>query len=522
MYVVGSEEMRRLDNYTIESIGLPGAVLMENAGAQVADEVVRLYEAHHLEPQALTVVLAGHGNNGGDGFVAARHLVDRGFNVLLCLVGERQKLRGDALLHFNVYHKRRLPLWLLEEHSLTELYNLLSTAEVVVDALLGIGLRNEVRSPYRDVIQWLNKHGQAKAVLAVDLPSGLCADTGQILGTAVQATHTLTMACPKKGFFVQKGPVTIGRWKVADISIPTDVAPTLKLDLPRLITADEVVAAIPPRPAAGHKGTFGHVLVVGGSPNYIGAPLLTALAALACGAGLVTLAVPDTVYPLVAAQSPLPIYLALPTENNHLGSRALDILESRLSQYDILVAGPGLGRWPQGGEWLAALLKKWAGPAIIDADGLTLIQPYLSHIERKEPLVLTPHPGEMARLKETTVQQVEEDRLGIARQYARQHNLYLVLKGHRTILASPEELWINPIGHDALGKGGAGDVLSGMIAAFMAQGASPKQAGLAAVYLHALAGEQVAFKKSNYAVTATDLVNQLGEAILSLSSQAKA
>jgi NAD(P)H-hydrate epimerase len=519
MYVVGREDMGLMDRHTIDVIGLPGEVLMENAGAKVAEEVAALFNKEQLSQESLVVVLAGHGNNGGDGFVVARRLADMGYRVLLCLVSRLEKLKGEALLHFRVYQKRGLPLWLLEEHRLEELFEWINQARVVVDALLGTGVQSEVRSPYREVISWLNAHRQGKWIVSVDLPSGLCADTGRILGEAVKATHTITMACPKKGFFLQEGPKLVGEWKTVDISIPLSLVETLKLDVPRLITPADVARALPKRPPDGHKGTFGHVLVVGGSPNYVGAPLLTALAALESGAGLVTLAVPEPVYPYLAAQSPLPIYLSLPTDQNGLGRKSLEILESRMDNYDLLVVGPGLGRWPKGEEWLAQLLKKWHGPALIDADGLNLLHPLLSEdvLEREHPWVLTPHPGEMARLMGTTVQKVEEDRLGAARHLAQEKNVYLILKGHRTVLASPEgELWINPRGHNALGKGGAGDILAGMTAAFMAQGASPLQAGIAAVYLHALTGEQCALNKSTYGVVATDLLSHLGQALLSI------
>lgn len=521
MYVVGRRDMESMDRYTIEQIGLPGAILMENAGTKVAEAVDRLSKERHLSPHDPIVILAGHGNNGGDGFVAARRLADLGYAVLLCLISPVEKLKGDALLHFEVYRRRQLPLWVWREEAAHELWNHLAKAKVVVDALLGTGVQREVRSPYREVIRRLNEMGEGKIIVSVDLPSGLCADTGEILGEAVKATHTVTMACPKKGFFLQAGPQVIGEWQVAEISIPPSLAERLPVALPRLITPEAAAKSLPPRPPHGHKGTFGHVLVVGGSAHYVGAPLMTALAALASGAGLVTLAVPETIYPYVAAQSPLPIFLPLTVEQGRLGRQALQELDERLSQYDVMVVGPGLGRWPEGSEWLKHLLKKWGKPAVIDADALTLIKPVLAHFspEEKERFLLTPHPGEMARLMGISVDEVEGDRLGVSRRFAQKEGVYLVLKGHRTIVITPSgQQWINPLGHSALGKGGAGDVLAGMLAAILAQKASMLEAGLAAVYLHALAGEQCALKKSSYAVLATDLITQLGQAIASLSS----
>ncbi|MDQ0340101.1 NAD(P)H-hydrate epimerase [Caldalkalibacillus uzonensis] len=523
MYVLGQDDMRKMDRYTIEQLGLPGAVLMENAGARVADEVSRLFTKNGgKQTRGIIVVLAGHGNNGGDGFVIARRLADMGLEVKLCLLAAPDKIRGDAQIHYQVYRKRKLPFWSVRDHALEDLFGLLQQAPVIVDALLGTGVKGEVRSPYKEVIAWINRHREGKTIVAVDLPSGLCAETGKVQGECVRATNTITFVCPKKGFFLQDGPQYIGEWKAVDISVPLSLVQTLKLNVPSLITDSVVQQAIPSRATHGHKGSFGHVLVVGGSPPYIGAPFFAAQAAMRSGAGLVTLAMPDVIYPQLAAQSPTTIFLPLPTENGYLSIEAVKMLIEKLQTYDVLVVGPGLGRWPDGGHWLIQLLKQADMPVVVDADGLSLLKPHVHELaERDHPLILTPHQGEMARLLGTSVREVESDRLGVATRYAREHGVYVVLKGHRTVLATPEgKIWINPLGHDALAKGGSGDILSGMIASFVAQGAAPEQAAIAAVYIHALSGERCAVEKSRYSVLPTDILEALGQAISSVIERA--
>lgn len=265
----------------------------------------------------------------------------------------------------------------------------------------------------------------------------------------------------------------MGEWKAVDISIPPLIAETLKLEMPKVITRSLAAHSLPARPQTGHKGTFGHVVVIGGSHSYIGAPIFTAKAALHSGAGLVTAAVPESVYPLTAAQLPEALFYPLASENGHFSAKAIEELALKLDEYDVAAIGPGMGRFQGGEQWLAALMDKFREqPIIIDADALTLLRDHL-HLMTSYPgqVIFTPHPGEMARLLHTSIKEVETNRLEVAKSFAQEHRLYLLLKGHRSIIATPAgDLYINPYGHDALGKGGSGDVLTGLIASFLAQG----------------------------------------------------
>ncbi|MEH7097367.1 NAD(P)H-hydrate dehydratase [Neobacillus vireti] len=506
MWVAGQKEMQQLDHYTIDKLGLPGVVLMENAGARVVEEIVA--SSTHVNPRVM--ILAGSGNNGGDGFVIARRLYDLGFDLLLCLVVPPERIKGDAKVHFDVYRNRQLPILYLHESSLEMVKSEMNQADLIVDALLGTGISGPVREPFASVISLINEYGGRKLIISVDIPSGMNSDSGKVEGTAVKATKTITFVFPKRGFFLQDGPKFVGEWKAVDISVPPSIVEELGLALPRVVTKELVNHSVPHRPKHGHKGTFGHVLVVGGSKFYVGAPIFSAKAALNAGAGLVTLAVPESIYPMAAAQNPESLFLPLPDEGGHFSVEAIDHLSSLLNPFTSVAIGPGISRFPGGEFWMKSVLSLLANkPVVVDADALFLLRNELEVVrEYKGDIIFTPHPGEMARLLNMTVKEVEEDRIGIAKAFARDYGVYLLLKGHRSVIAAPDgDVFINPHGNDALGKGGSGDVLTGMIASFLAQGATAVKALVAASYLHARAGEEKAEALSSYGVGPLDLVD---------------
>jgi hydroxyethylthiazole kinase-like uncharacterized protein yjeF len=510
LLIAGQKEMQQMDQYTIEKLGLPGVVLMENAGAKVVEEIILSSPVQNPK----VIVLAGGGNNGGDGFVIARRLCDIGMDPLLCLLVHPNKIKGDAKIHYDVYVNRGLPLFLLENQTLEHLKDQLRQADIIVDAILGTGVNGPVREPLDQVIEMINESGRKKTIISVDIPSGLSSDTGKVDGAAVCASKTITFAFPKKGFFLQDGPKYIGEWKVVDISVPPSIAYDLKLELPRVITKELAMASIPERPMNGHKGTFGHVLVLGGSRHFIGAPIFAAKAALYSGAGLVTLAVPESIYPMVAAQNPESLFLPLPDTDGHFSKEAVDELAKVLDRFDSIAAGPGMGRFPGGEEWMTSFFSLLSNQSIvIDADALYLLRNHLDLVKQyKGDVIFTPHPGEMAAIVGKTVKEVEEYRIEYAETFAKNYQIHLLLKGHRTIIACPDgSIYINPYGHDALGKGGSGDVLSGIIGSFLAQGALPLQALVSAVYLHARAGEEKAKTLSHYGVTPIDITNGVRE-----------
>jgi ADP-dependent NAD(P)H-hydrate dehydratase / NAD(P)H-hydrate epimerase len=506
MFIAGQKEMQLMDQYTMEKIGLPGIVLMENAGAKVAEGV--LASSPCEKPKV--IILAGGGNNGGDGFVIARRLYDLGLETLLCLLVDPYRIKGDAKVPLDVYIKRGLPLFQLTEHSLPELQKELSQSDIIVDAILGTGVNGPVREPFSQVISMVNEYAEEKMIISVDIPSGVSSDTGKVEGEAIKATKTITFVFPKKGFFIHDGPKYIGEWEAVDISVPHSIVKDLGLVMPRLIQDQLVKSAIPARPKNGHKGTFGHALVIGGSRQFVGAPIFTAKAALNSGSGLVTLAIPESIYPMAAAQNPESLFIPLSETDGHFSSKAINEISPRLPEFDVVAIGPGMSRFPGGEEWIKALLCSLTdSPIVMDADALYLVRNQLDIVQQyKGGVIFTPHPGEMARLMNKTIKEVEENRIDLACDFAKNYQVYLLLKGHRSIIATPDGgVYINPFGHDALGKGGSGDVLTGLITSFLAQGASPLHALVSASYLHARAGEEKAKVLSHYGVMPFDLID---------------
>ncbi|MCJ7840854.1 NAD(P)H-hydrate dehydratase [Lederbergia sp. NSJ-179] len=505
MFIAGQREMQALDRYTIENIGLPGVVLMENAGARIVEEIID--HAPHSNPQVM--ILAGGGNNGGDGFVIARRLFDLGLKPILGLVVDPKRIKGDALVHYTSYKNRGLPIFHIRKEQLERLQDELERVDIIVDAMLGTGVKGPVRSPIDAIINTVNQYAGKKMILSVDIPSGLSSDDGSVEGVAIQATKTISFVLPKKGFFLQAGPNYIGEWQVVDISVPPSIIDDLHVKMPRLLTRSLIRSAIPKRPANGHKGTFGHVLVLGGSRSYVGAPIFAARSAFSSGAGLVTLAVPENIYPLIAGQNPEYLYLPLDEVEGHFADQAIETLSTKMPQMDTIALGPGMGRFPNGEAWMKSFFSILTGQSVvIDADALYLMRNQLDMLHTYEgDIIFTPHPGEMATLLKCSIKEVEKNRLEIAENFAKEYQLYLVLKGHRSIIATPDgKTYINPHGHDALSKGGSGDVLTGMIASFLAQGASAEEAIITAAYLHAKAGEEQAKRLSRYGVTPLDII----------------
>ncbi|WP_075980004.1 bifunctional ADP-dependent NAD(P)H-hydrate dehydratase/NAD(P)H-hydrate epimerase [Bacillus massilinigeriensis] len=515
MFVAGQREMQQMDRYTMDNLGLPGIVLMENAGAKVVEEIIKCSPSKDKK----VAILAGGGNNGGDGFVIARRLFDQGFKPLLCLLAKPEIIKGDAKCHLDVYLNRGLPVFHLPEKGIEALRDELNSSDVIIDAILGTGVKGPVRDPFSQVITLVNSLEGRKLIISVDIPSGVSSDDGKVEGAAIKASKTITFVFPKKGFFLNDGPNYVGEWKAVDISVPPFIAEELHMDLPQLITEQLARQAVPKRPSNGHKGTFGHAVVVGGSRPYVGAPIYAAKAVLNSGAGLVTLAIPESIYPMAATQNPESLFLPLSDSEGHFAMNSVEELSSKLHQFDCVAVGPGMSRFPGGEKWMVSLLDALTNqPIVIDADAIFLLRNELNRLQNyKGTAILTPHPGEMAHLLNVTIKEIEENRLNIARDFAKKYQVFLLLKGHRSIIASPSgEVYINPFGHDALGKGGSGDVLTGLIASFLAQSAPPIHSLILASYLHARAGEEQAKILSHYGVMPLDVIDWVKGELLNL------
>jgi len=518
MKIVTSEQMRQIDRECIRR-GTPGQVLMENAGRAVAEETRRI-----LEPikQKQFLVLVGPGNNGGDGLVAARYLHDWGAQVYVYLCSQRPA--DDANLAL-VRQRDIACIDAARDGDLSRFSELLTSAHCVVDALFGTGKARPIEGVFAQVLERVNqrkKKSPALVIAAIDLPSGLNADTGEIDPVCPFADYTVTLALPKLGLFRFPGAERVGKLSIADIGIPAELAEDIAMEL---LTDDWARGALPKRPLNANKGTFGRVLVVAGSINYIGAACLACSGALRAGAGLVTLATASSLQPILAAKLTETTYLPLPEAEPGIISReAVKLIKQNLKSYDVLLLGCGLGQSEPVSEFITSLLfQKKLPPLVLDADALNALA-RIPEWWRKltDDAILTPHPGEMARLSGLTITKIQSDRVGIAQKYAREWQKTIVLKGAFTVIASPDGgCRVSPFANPGLASGGTGDVLTGAIAGLLAQGLTLFNAAAIGVYLHGKAAEVVKDTLGDTGMLASDLLPVLPLMIKQLKEIAK-
>ena len=505
MKIVTAAEMRAIDRATSERYGVPSLTLMENAGTAVADFMhTRSGEAKRI------TVFCGKGNNAGDGFVVARKMHEHGKQVHVILLADPGDLQGDAAAMF-----KKLPVDAIvvrsSEDFKSETVHAALAADLYVDAILGTGFRPPVTGLYAEAIAIINA---SKAfVIAVDIPSGADADdmaaqTGVI--TRANAVVTFTAPRPAHVFsMLAKGPT-----RVAGIGSPEEaIVSSLQLNV---ITPWDFSAMVAPRPPESNKGNYGHVLVVGGSLGKSGAPAMAGMSALRSGAGLSTVATAKSILPTVAGFHPELMTEPLPeTEAGTIATGAGVRIEELLKTMTVAAIGPGISRDPHTATLVRSLVANQKVPMVIDADGLNAFEGHTGELNGKgRTLVITPHPGEMARLAGCSTAEVQKDRLGIARKFAHEHELIVVLKGHRTLVVRPDgEAWVNVTGNPGMSTGGTGDILTGMVAGMIAQ--QPKEVMLAvcaAVYLHGLAGDLMLPDVGEHSMIATDLLQGLPEA----------
>jgi len=507
MKIVSAAEMRQIDLVTSERFGVPSLTLMENAGTAVADFVIA-----HFPAAKRIGVLCGKGNNGGDGFVAARKLHQAGRDVRVLLLSERSELRGDAAEMFT-----KLPVAPVtassHEQLKAESAGSVFETDVLVDAILGTGFRPPVSGLYAEAIAAMN--ARATPSVAVDIPSGADADVmGEQVGAVARADAIVTFTAPRPAHVF--GRLTSGPTIVSPIGSP-DEAIVSSLQL-ALITVQDVAPLIGPRPRAANKGSFGHVLVLGGSTGKAGAAAMAGMAALRAGAGLSTVATAKPVLATVAGFHPELMTEPLDeTETGSISSRSLQHgqLDVLVKGKTVLAIGPGISRHPDTAELVRGAIKKYDIPVVLDADGLNAFENRAAELKnRRGMMVITPHPGEMARLLGSTIPAIQRDRINVARSFAREHQLIVVLKGHRTLIAQPDgTVWVNTTGNPGMATGGTGDILTGMVAGLIAQNPDRiAEAVVAAVHLHGLAGDVVCESMGEHSLVATDLLTGLPQA----------
>ncbi|MDJ0781037.1 MAG: NAD(P)H-hydrate dehydratase [Desulfosarcinaceae bacterium] len=517
MDLVTAAEMQQMDRETIKRFGLPGRVLMENAGRGAT--AFFLETTYRKANGGAVGVVAGRGNNGGDGFVMARYLYQRGIPVTVYLLSETERVTGDARVNLELISRLGVAVIALpDQAAFTQQAAQMSAPAVWIDALLGTGLNADVRGYYRSVITFLN--ATKKPIFAVDIPSGLNADTGRVQGICITADATATFAFAKVGHLLYPGAEHTGRLKVIEIGIPPHIARGVGCRQ-HLMTADAAHALLRPRDPLAHKGTTGHLLVIAGKSGTTGAAAMAAMAALRAGAGLVTLGCPQGVQPLVAQQTLEAMTVGLAeTPLGGLSTEALPQILGLSAGRRCVALGPGIGTEAETGDLLEALVSRSPLPLVIDADGLNLLAERLAVLTAAEvPIILTPHPGEMSRLTGHPTAELLADRVASARKFATEHGVTLVLKGARTVVASQGgEVWINLSGNSGMASGGMGDVLTGIIAALVTQGSSPEAAARLGVYLHGAAGDRLAATMGPQGYLASDLMAILPETISQLAS----
>jgi hydroxyethylthiazole kinase-like uncharacterized protein yjeF len=507
MKVVTAKIMRELDRKAIEEKGIPGIVLMENAGAGAAKVIGRDF-AKSLSQE--TVVFAGSGNNGGDGFVIARHLINQGFSVNVYLLTDKEKVKGDARVNLDILTNMGVGVFPVTNREKVKYgWDRVERSGVIIDAILGTGLQSEVKGLFKEVIELINRSG--KPVVAVDIPSGLDADRGRPLGTAIKAYLTLTFGLPKLGQVISPGVDYVGKLEVIDISIPRDLIDKEEIN-DNLLEAKDFMSFFRQRDSSSHKGDYGHLLVLAGSPGKTGAAAMTSLAAMRIGTGLVTLGVPESLNPVMETKLTEVMTEPLPEANKgRFSLKALPKVKELLRGKSAMALGPGISADKAVREFVEEVILASEIPLVIDADGINCLADRVELLKRiKAPLVLSPHPGEMARLVEGSVKEIQEDRVGISREFAKKFEVCLVLKGARTVVAEPSgAIYINPTGNPGMASGGTGDVLTGMIGGLLAQGYDPVAAAKAGVFFHGLAGDEVSRDKGSSGMIASDLIEAL-------------
>lgn len=515
MHAVTAQQMRELDRFAIEELAIPSLALMENAGREAA----RVMETVFRREAGPILILVGKGNNGGDGLVAARHLTEAGYQVQIVYAETPDRLQGDAAMQRDIVRKLGIPFIVFDQAGSVEDSNRNTQINWqqyagIVDALLGTGAKGEPREPYRSLIQQANDSGLP--IVALDIPSGIDADTGALYNSHIRAAVTVTFAFRKIGLLQYPGAQAAGKVAVVPIGIPEKLADQMGIKtfwISEDLLKDRFrINNSRPRQMDSHKGTYGHVLVAAGSRQMSGAGILCAKAALRTGCGLATWAVPDRLTDSLIGQVPEVMLAPIPDDGrgDWEATSVRDLLKWAEGK-DALAVGPGMGRFRDGTGWMRQLWETAKCPLVFDADALNLMaEGIATWPKRNKPAVITPHPGEMARLTGKSIAEVQADRIGVARQFAMQYGITVVLKGAGSIAAAPDgTVCINSTGNPGMATGGTGDALTGIIASLLAQGYDEMQAACWGMFLHGRAGDLAAERKGERAMLPSDLIELL-------------
>jgi ADP-dependent NAD(P)H-hydrate dehydratase / NAD(P)H-hydrate epimerase len=523
MKILTAAQMQDVDRATTEVYGVPSLTLMENAGRSVVKFLHQRFSP--LEGQEI-VILCGRGNNGGDGMVVARMLRELGVEPRVLLLADPVRLSGDAEVNYKRLAQGGLPSTVPDHASWQEIKGKLGNASLVIDAILGTGLSKPLGGFLREVVRDISAVFPRAKVVAVDLPTGAAADSGELIGECARADASVTFTAPKFAHVFPPACEKVGEWVVRPIGTPPEALENNPNFYLNLLEPHDLEWLVRPRKLEAHKGNFGHVLVIGGSVGKTGAAAMAAKAVLRSGAGLATVATPKSALPVIASLSMEIMTEPLPeTDSGTISLRALKdgLLDNLVEGKSVLAVGPGLGQDPETMQLAREVVNRYDLPVVLDADGLNAFAGCIKTLRAGERVrVLTPHPGEMGRLTGGKALEIVARRLDVAREFAQKHGVQLVLKGFRTLTAAPDgQVWVNPTGNPGMATGGSGDVLTGITAALLAQypDRSPTEVTAAAVYLHGLAGDIAARELGEASMIAGDILESLPRAYQEIRQQ---
>lgn len=499
-----NSEMKQLDQMAMEDYELHSAVLMENAGVSVATEILKMDHVKHV------TIVCGTGNNGGDGFVVTRHLHNRGIAVKTFVIGNMKEITGDALNNLNILRKMDLPIENIKElNNVVRLEKAVKASDLTIDAVFGTGFDRALESLHINVFDLINENSHS--ILSVDIPSGINGDDGYADEHAIKANQTITFTIPKCGNILYPGCENNGELLVRSIGLPSGLIDKMKIKR-NIITEESVMAFFPWRKAFSHKGDYGRVNLIAGSVGMTGAAILACQSALRSGIGLLKLYIPESLAMLITHSVPEAITIPLQeVRKGVIGITHFERILEESENADVVAIGPGCGNTAETSELVRRIIQELDKPVVIDADGLNAIARNINILsEKKSSIVMTPHPGEMARLINKTTEEVIDRPVEIAREYAQKWDLVIVLKGARTVVAAPNgDVYVNTTGNSGMATAGSGDVLTGIIAGFIGQGLSPLDASRLGVYVHGRSGDSSAEYKGEYGLLAGDIVEGL-------------
>ncbi|MCL2186384.1 MAG: NAD(P)H-hydrate dehydratase [Treponema sp.] len=512
MRVVTGDQIREIERIAIHDTGIPSIILMENAAIRLTKHCI---EAVSNIKNANILIICGSGSNGGDGMALARHLHVKGIKIKIIYAGDVDKktVKNDVAINLGIVRKLGIPIMQAQQNdNLSEIKSAVENSDLTVDALLGTGLDRNVDGIYKTLIEMINNY--AKYIISVDIPSGVHSDTGRIMGCAVKATQTVTFCLPKIGLYAFPGAEYAGKIHIEDISISDSIKNRIKIDA-EILTNDEAKRLLPVRAARSNKGSFGRIAILAGSNEMPGAAALTCSAAYASGGGLVCAYVTQNTAAVINQWQREVITLIVPEKNGMYCKDSLEAIKDDLNRSSVIAIGPGIGRSPDVTEFVHELLKTTEAPVVMDADALFAVSGNTGILKTlKAPCVITPHPGEMSRLTGVDAAEVLDNIIDAAVNFSKKHNVITLLKDAHTVIASPIGRFnINTTGSNALSKAGTGDVLTGIIAGFIAQGLDVYTAGILGAYFHGKAGEAAGLKKLNYCVSASDIIEYLSDAM---------